>query len=155
MELKMKNLFVFCLILVVGCSSTTVSNLDYRLRGAYLAKISECFAKNHTLLNESEVDNFLIGHGSSVIQKLVFQKNRTMDSFGINASLATFSLGMNSKFNGISTKAVFLGRKKDENNNWLFKVGKGRWYIGQWMSDCEKMRVKWVKVDNDLYFALN
>ncbi|MDM8552424.1 hypothetical protein QUF72_20225 [Desulfobacterales bacterium HSG2] len=137
---------------IFGCSTNQPLD-NRRVRDAYLAHITRCVAENHTLLNRDEVEGFLMGEGNSNIQVLKFISNRTLESVGLNVYLGRIQAGIDATFEGDEIiKTVELRRKPVYKDTLLFKL-RGMSWITEWMNDCEKLRGKWVEVDENLNYT--
>jgi hypothetical protein len=128
---------------------------------AYIADLSNCFAKNHTLVNPEEVARFLSGIGSDDVQTLKFLSNKDLKSVDLKAKASEniipgvgkvrAEVGGKLNFEGYTLEAVNL-RRKMINGSYAFKADQGRIWIPKFMSVCENHKRDWALFDKSLNY---
>jgi hypothetical protein len=128
---------------------------------AYIADLSNCFAKNHTLVNPEEVAQFLSGTASDDVQTLKFLSNKDLKSVDIKAKASgnlipqvgkvRAELGGKFNFEGYTLETINL-RRKVINGSYAFKADKGGMWMPKFMSTCENHKRDWVLFDKSLTY---
>lgn len=135
---------------------------------AYIADLSRCILKNHTLINSRDVAAFLNGKGKDDAQVLQFVSNKKLSSIGISIGSETgagveiealgsanagTSVNLSTDFNleGESIKPLILRRKVIDGNH-AFQADKGRVLVPKAASKCERLRTDWTLFDEGLNY---
>lgn len=165
MQYLKDNLLVIAAITAASLLATGTGLLAFRLQAselsgaheAYVADLSKCLAKNHTLVNVREVAVFLKGRGDDDVQILEFKNNRNVTAQEVEGGVGLanipveLSLKGRRELEGHSVKTLTL-RRKQADGQIAFKADKGRFWVPKAASFCERLRADWTIIDSGLNY---
>lgn len=143
-----KRIVVLYSMLGLICSCGEASN-SKQVQNAYISEVTNCLAQNHTLINKDDVVRFIKGGGSANVQTLEYISNRQLSTIGLTASVTGLQLGAEFDLEG-EKLSTFLMRRKLIDGQWAFKIEEGRLLVPSAISQCEKMRTRWMVINRSL-----
>lgn len=149
----MKTLLLLPPILIItACASTSPlrETTDVRtsknLQNILIAKVTDCFADNHTLINKDKVVSFLQGGGDANGQVMKFLNNSAVQKLGFAANVYGIQLEPSVTYEGKDIKHEYLKRKKHK-DTYGYQAGEASLLNWFRTNQCNLIAKKWVWID--------